>query len=299
MSSTAVGTASSGSTGPAINLDAFEHEYFNADTFVKKVAAESIYSSSIADTKEKLNRCAQQTAEEIKQSVYKNYTNFMETAKEVGHLEGKMSQMRLSLEEQRKLLSLFSNLNINANVVSESPRVAGTSTQTQSSMSLVLEQVEGCGLVAQKTDRHLLYHTDLEALHLDDFSVSHKLHAYLLNDALLLTLPQRKRTKSNFNTSVSSMARTSSSSSGIPKSGGESQGSSSSHGYQFKFQAFYELTEIKIMNIDDSKEVRNAFQLLKFPESLAFRCANAHIKKEWLENIGTFEPSCLHFYFCF
>ncbi len=39
------------------------------------------------------------------------------------------------------------------------------------------------------------------------------------------------------------------------------------------------------MNIDDSKEVRNSFQLLKFPESLAFRCANAHIKKEWLENI--------------
>ena len=99
---------------PAINLDAFEHEYFNADTFVKKIAAESVYSSSIADTKEKLNRSAQQTAEEIKQSVYKNYTNFMDTAKEVGHLEGKMNQMRQSLDEQRKLLNIFTNLNINS-----------------------------------------------------------------------------------------------------------------------------------------------------------------------------------------
>ena len=99
---------------PTINLDAFEHEYFNADTFVKKIAAESVYSSSIADTKEKLNRSAQQTAEEIKQSVYKNYTNFMDTAKEVGHLEGKMNQMRQSLDEQRKLLNIFTNLNINS-----------------------------------------------------------------------------------------------------------------------------------------------------------------------------------------
>ena len=108
------GGGGGGVTSPALNLDVFEHDYFNADTFVKKIAAESVYSSSIADTKEKLNRSAQQTAEEIKQSVYKNYTNFMDTAKEVGHLEGKMNQMRQSLDEQRKLLNLFTNLNINS-----------------------------------------------------------------------------------------------------------------------------------------------------------------------------------------
>jgi hypothetical protein len=62
--------------------------------------------------------------------------------------------------------------------------------------------VEGCGLITQKPGRNLLFHSDLEALHLDDFTISHKLHAYLLNDALLLTLPQRKRTKSNFATSA-------------------------------------------------------------------------------------------------
>ena len=266
--------------GPSINMEIFERENFNADNFVKKVAAESIYAANIADTKEKLSRTAQQTAEEIKQSVYKNYANFMETAKEVGHLEGKMSQMRLSLDEQRKLLSLFKNLNINSQQTpldstrtSESP-----SKPAKSSLSLLLEQVEGCGLVVQKSDRNLLYHSDLEALHLDDYSVSHKLHAYLLSDALLLTLPQRKRSKSNFNASSSSVLSSAAQSE-------KRDGTSASHTYQFKFQAFYELAEIKIMNIDDSKEVRNSFQLLKFPESLAFRCGNAHTKKEWLENI--------------
>ena len=275
-----VATAAS-PNAPNINLDAFEHEYFNADTFVKKIAAESVYSSSIAETKEKLNRSAQQTAEEIKQSVYKNYTNFMETAKEVGHLEGKMTQMRQSLEEQRKLLNLFTNLNINANQANDpntASKTGSNNSAPKSSISLILEQVEGCGLIAQKAERNLLYHTDLEALHLDDFSVSHKLHAYLLNDSLLLALPQRKRTKSNFPTLPGRSGST----------GGMASKLNESHGYQFKFQALYELTEIKTLNIEDSKEVRNSFQVLKFPESLAFRCANAHIKKEWLENIGTY-----------
>ena len=151
-------------------------------------------------------------------------------------------------------------------------------------MSLLLEQVEGCGLIAQKAERNLLYHTDLEALHMDDFTVSHKLHAYLLNDALLLSLPQRKRSKSIFNANIGGTNGGGGGGGSVKTSTGD--GSGGSHSYQFKFQAFYELTEIKVMNIDDSKEVRNSFQILKFPESLAFRCANAHIKKEWLENIG-------------
>jgi hypothetical protein len=117
-------------------------------------------------------------------------------------------------------------------------------------------------------------------------SVSHKLHAYLLNDAILLSLPQRKRSKSIFNATSPASGGSGGSGGSKGTSSGGGGGDGASHSYQFKFQAFYELTEIKVMNIDDSKEVRNSFQILKFPESLAFRCANAHIKKEWLENIG-------------
>jgi hypothetical protein len=266
---------------PMINVDAFEVESFNVDNYVKKVAAENIYASSIADHKDKLNRLAQQTAEEIKQNVYKNYGNFMETSKEVGHLEGKMSQLRQSLEEQRKLLHLFKNLNVNSTVsmLTQSPTSTNANSSSSSSLSLLLEQVEGCSLIAQKPNRNLLYHSDLEALNSDDFSVSHKLHAYLLTDSLLLTLPQRKRNRTNFN---------SSSASGMMGGGGGKRNDvnstllaagSSSNNYQYKFHAFYELHEIKIVNIEDSKEVRNSFQLYKFPECIAFRCANAHIKK--------------------
>ena len=275
-----------GTTAPNLNLELFERESFNVESYVKKVVAESIYGSNISDTKDKLNRSANQTSEEIKHSVYKNYTNFMETSKEVGHLEGKMTLLRQSLDEQRKLLSLFKNLNINTiNSDDTKKSITNDGANQKSSLAILLEQVEGCGLITQKPGRNLLFHSDLEALHLDDYTFSHKLHAYLLSDALLLTLPQRKRNKHNFNSSAGSISNT-----GINRlinnplvasvtSGKTNETTTNTNSYQYKFQAFYELQDIKIMNIDDSKEVRNAFQLLKFPESLAFRCGNAHLKK--------------------
>lgn len=276
-----------GTSGPNLNLELFEKESFNVENYVKMIVAESVYASNISDTKDKLNRCAHQTSEEIKQSVYKNYANFMETSKEVGHLEGKMSQLRTSLDEQRKLLYLFKNLNINTINMNDTKKSMNNDGSNQnSSLAILLEQVEGCGLITQKPGRNLLFHSDLEALHLDDYTISHKLHAYLLSDALLLTLPQRKRTKTNYNTStmISNNNVNRLVNNPLLASASSKNNDSSGNSYQYKFHAFYELQDIKIMNIDDSKEVRNAFQLLKFPESLAFRCANAHLKKEWLEN---------------
>jgi hypothetical protein len=253
------------SGGPIINFETFEYENFNVDSYVKKIAAESIYASSLAEVKDKLNRNGQQTAEEIKQSVYKNYTNFMETAKEVGNLEGKMTQLRQSLDDQRKLLNLIKNLNLSvaSGATTDQPFKTSGHGNQKSSLSLLLEQVEGCSLITQKPGRNLLFHSDLEALHIDDYSVSHKLHAYLLSDALLLTLPQRKRNKTNYN-----MSSTSGMSSGSNRLvagigannpadniAGSSSSTNTAGGYQYKFHAFYELQDIKLMNIEDSKEV--------------------------------------------
>lgn len=276
----------------------FDRENFDSDKYVKKIIAEKIYASDLVDIKEKLTRNAQQTSEEIKHSVYKNYTNFMETAKEVGHLEGKMSQLKQSLDEQMKLINMFKTMTTNTIASNEtsSAKLKNGSESKKSSLAMLLEQVEGCGLITQKPGRNLLFHSDLEALHIEDYSVSHKLHAYLLSDAILLTLPQRKRNKALFNSSANSTDPSANrlmnnpllSTSGKTVESNLSASNASANNnntYQYKFQAFYELQDIKIMNIDDSKEVRNSFQLLKFPESLAFKCANAHLKKEWLESI--------------
>ena len=74
----------------AFNLPRFDDANFEVDSYVKKIAFESLDANNLLKTRDKLTKIAEKTAEEIKQSVYNNYTNFMETAKEVGHLEGKM-----------------------------------------------------------------------------------------------------------------------------------------------------------------------------------------------------------------
>lgn len=102
---------------PALNLEQFESSSFNVDAYVKRVASESVYASSIGEVKERLQRVATQTSEEIKNSVFKNYANIMETSREVGHLEGKMNQLRQSLDEQRKLLGMFKTWTQQANTV--------------------------------------------------------------------------------------------------------------------------------------------------------------------------------------
>ena len=103
--------------GTALNLDQFESSSFDVNDYVKRVAAEAVYASSISEAKERLQRVAAQTGEEIKNSVFKNYANIMETSRQVGHLEGKMSQLRQSLEEQRKLLAMFKTWSQQANTV--------------------------------------------------------------------------------------------------------------------------------------------------------------------------------------
>jgi hypothetical protein len=264
----------------AFSLRLFDNKDFDVDSYVKNVALKSIDSNDLLKTKDQLSKLAEKTAEEIKLSVYNNYTNFMDTAKEVGHLEGKMAQLKQSLDEQKKLISLFKNLNVNSNnnVSSNSQQTDQQKTKqtnqqpTQKRLSIqngslakLLEEVEGCSVITQKPGREIIFDGDLELLDTTDFNVLNKIHAYLLNDALLLTVPQRKRTKnSNFKAILMNNL---------------------DNKHQYKFQAFYELQDITISNIADRKEVRNSFQVYKFPESVVFRCTNAHSKKEWLERI--------------
>jgi hypothetical protein len=255
----------------AFSKKLFENQNFDVEKYVQTVASKSLFASNLVEIKEKLSKTAEKTAEEIKQSVYDNYLNFMDTAKEVGHLEGKMTQLRQSLDEQKKLLNFFKNINIierqqiqSLNESSQGNRLDTDKIRLnndKTSLSMLLDEVEGCGIVTQKLGRELVYHGDLEALNPSDYILLHKVHAYLLTDALLITLPLRKRTAIKTTNKIK-----------------EQQ-------HQYKFQAFYELQDINITNLNDRREVRNAFQILKFPESLLFRCANAHVKKEWLESI--------------
>jgi len=53
----------------------------------------------------KIQELANNTSAQLKRNVYQNYMQFIETAKEISHLESEMYQLSQLLSEQRALLS--------------------------------------------------------------------------------------------------------------------------------------------------------------------------------------------------
>jgi hypothetical protein len=64
----------------------------------------------------KIQDLADSTSALLKRNVYQNYNQFIETAKEISHLETEMYQLSQLLSEQRSLLNI---LGINQNIVFE------------------------------------------------------------------------------------------------------------------------------------------------------------------------------------
>ena len=57
----------------------------------------------------------------LKKNVYKNYMQFIETAKEITHLESEMYQLSHLLTEQKSLLEVLATTNILGDPVENAP----------------------------------------------------------------------------------------------------------------------------------------------------------------------------------
>ena len=49
--------------------------------------------------------------------------------------------------------------------------------------------------------------------------------------------------------------------------------------FRFKYNCFYELDSLAVVNVRDLGGIKHTFKLLVFPESRLFQCANAEAKK--------------------
>ena len=97
--------------------------------------------------------------------------------------------------------------------------------------------------------RYLVYNGDLLEYDVDNMSQIQKVHAFLMNDCLLIAtwLPHRR---------------------GAVK---------------YKYNALYDLESFAIVNVKDNPTMKDMFKILMFPDSRIFQAENSKIKKEWLE----------------
>lgn len=237
----------------------FATEDFNPEKFVKELSAQCVGADELRQQRAKIQELANNTSAQLKRNVYQNYMQFIETAKEISHLESEMYQLSQLLSEQRSLLSTlgstrttgvtFEDLsesqleNINDSTIKEEE-------QKQKLMQL-LENVEGAMSLAEIPGRICLHEGSLLELDPLEGTPLKRVHAYLFTDILMIAswLANGNRR-------------------GPPK---------------YKMQAVYNLESLAIVNVRDLGTVKLAFKLLAFSDTRVFQCATATSKKEWLD----------------
>ncbi|CAI9734539.1 Hypothetical predicted protein [Octopus vulgaris] len=226
---------------------------FNPEDYVSNISSED-GEDKLLETKQNVQILADETAQALKKNVYKNYSQFIETAKEISVLEGEMYQLSHMLTEQKSLMSTMMEMSLISDkaIVDEAKEEKEQENPEEDSrrnLAFLLEKVEGCSSVTEVPGRQLIHNGELTELDPETFSPNHAVHAFLLNDSLMIAslLPHRRGP------------------------------------VRFRFQGLYELDSLAVVNVRDVDTVKNAFKILMFPDSRIYQTDSAKSKRQWLD----------------
>ena len=84
---------------------------------MKDLSAQCVGADELRKQRARIQELADNTSALLKRNVYQNYMQFIETAKEISHLESEMYQLSQLLSEQRSLLGTLGSSRSAAGVV--------------------------------------------------------------------------------------------------------------------------------------------------------------------------------------
>ncbi|XP_012288680.1 exocyst complex component 8 [Orussus abietinus] len=237
----------------------FAAEDFNPDKFVKDLSAQCVGADELRQQRAKIQELADVTSAQLKRNVYQNYMQFIETAKEISHLESETYQLSQLLSEQRSLFSALTATTMTG--VTFDDTLDGPQDNSNNCMSKeeeqkqklvqLLENVEGAMSLVETPGRVCIHEGSLLELDPLEGTPLKRIHAYLLNDVLMIA------------SWVANGNRR-----GPPR---------------YKMQAVYDLNSLAVINVRDIGTFKLAFKLLAFPDTRVFQCPTAISKKEWLD----------------
>ncbi|VDN01465.1 unnamed protein product [Thelazia callipaeda] len=209
----------------------------------------------------KLNVINAHSSESMKKSVFSNYQKFINTAKEVSHLEREIYQLSSLLSDQRMLIESLMQM------TGEDRSSIGTFSLHASSfninpINILMQKMDGVAALLNNlsnSDQIIMYG---EVIQLDNDSMrpQQSVMLILLSDRLLI-------------------------------------GQSSSGKCRFQFESSHPLNNLAAVNIKDgenSEVATSMFKLLIFPGQRIFLAESARVKKEWLECIDNAKKEMLH-----
>ncbi|XP_057333123.1 exocyst complex component 8 [Microplitis mediator] len=238
-------------------ITSFAADEFNPEKFVKDLSTQCIGADELYKQRTKIQELGDKISFQLKRNVYQNYMQFIETAKEISHLESEMYQLSQLLSEQRSLLSALNSKRSAGtmfdDILKNNQDLNPVSKEQEQRQKLIqsLEHVEGAMSLVDVPGRICFHEGSLLELDPLEGTPLKRVHGYLFNDILM----------------IASWLTT----------GGRR------HPSKHKVQAVYNLHSLAVVNVKDLGSVKLAFKLLAFPDTRVFQCASATSKKEWLE----------------
>ncbi|XP_077289113.1 exocyst complex component Exo84 [Arctopsyche grandis] len=231
---------------------------FNPDKYVKELARSCVGGEELKRQRQIIQTLNEETADTLKKNVYENYMQFIDTAKEISHLEAEMYQLSHLLTEQRNLLESLATASILGNESTMSHTVDANTVDNEAEkaeeqrklkLNGIFEKVESCMSLLDVPDRTLIHEGDVHELDPVENTPLQRMHAYLFSDCLMLT-------------------------SWIPNRRGP---------VRYRFHSVYSVSSMAVVNVKDLGNVKQAFKLLAFLDTRVFQCGNLSSKKDWLE----------------
>ncbi|XP_022090241.1 exocyst complex component 8-like isoform X2 [Acanthaster planci] len=225
---------------------------FDAQKHVFDICSGGDVYNDLLEHRQKVQMLSEDTAINLKKNVYRNYTQFIDTSKEISYLEGEMYQLSHVLTEQKAIMSQMLEMSIgNKEASARNKDMPQSKDDQKRTIASLLDRVEGCSRITEVPGRYIVHDGDLVELDTDTFSEVQRVHAYLLNDSLVITtfVPNRRGP------------------------------------VRYKYQVLYELDSLAVVNVRDVGPVKNAFKILMFPDQRIYRADNSRTKRTWLDKL--------------
>lgn len=232
--------------------DKFTSPGFSPTKYVQDIVQNTRDIDSVLAEKQRVANLADETNNLLKKNVYKNYMQFIETAKEISYLESEMYQLSHMLTEQQNVMQSLLEISItdSKGPDTEENRNEKKEEDPRKNLSTLLEKVEGCTHILDVKDRYIIHNGEVSELD-QDLNASKKIYVVLLTDSLLLAdwLPNRRGP------------------------------------VQYRFQTSYELDNLAVVNMKDDHQTKNCFKILMFPHTRLFQCDSSAEKRTWMDVI--------------
>ncbi|XP_050436948.1 exocyst complex component 8 [Adelges cooleyi] len=240
------------------------NENYYPEKYVKELSQRCMGSEELLQQKVNVQSLGEQINNLLKKNVFYNYTQFIDTAKEISNLEGEMYQLSHLLTEQSSLLTSLASSSIVTDQISNSEKKFNGEHSAKTDNLIeekrlqkllnIMERVENCENLVDVPDRKCLHEGDLLELDPIENTPVQRIHCYLFTDICIVA----------------------------------SWMSSRRGPAKYRFQSMYDLRNLAVVNI---KDIKNSFKLLAFPDTRVFQAPNTGLKNDWLSKFEAAKKS--------